>query len=107
MFAFLRPGSWALFFTEFKCRYCGSREGYVSRPRNFFERYLLEPVALRPARCGDCYRRSWRPVRVPLLPRLEAMRFDSEEMLAAAQAADRKETKKETKDGAGESERIA
>ena len=96
MFAFARPGFWALFFTEFKCHDCGSREGYVSRPRNFFESYVLGAVAFRPARCGDCYRRSWRPARVALLPRMESMKFDPEQMVASAQAADHKEAQKET-----------
>jgi hypothetical protein len=107
MFAFVRPRFWALFFTEFRCHNCGSREGYVSRPRNFLEKYGLRPFFLRPVRCGDCYRRSWRPVAVPLLPRLDAMRFDGEEMVASARAADRKETHKETAPQPEDRRRIA
>ena len=107
MFAFARPGCWALFFTEFKCHSCGSREGYVSRPRNFLETYVLSVVALRPARCGDCYRRSWRPLRVPLLPRLESIHFDPEQMVASAQAADHNEARKETQEKPRDRQRIA
>lgn len=107
MFAFARPRFWALFFTEFRCHNCGSHEGYVSRPRNLLEKYALGPLLLRPVRCGDCYRRSWRPVRVPLLPRMDAMRFDAEEMAASARAADRKETQKETRQRPEDRQRIA
>jgi hypothetical protein len=107
MFAFARPRFWAFFFTEFCCHHCGSREGYVSRPRNFFENYALGLIFLRPARCGDCYRRSWRPLRVPLMPRMDAIRFDAEEMVASARAADRKETQKETQERPDKRQRIA
>jgi len=107
MFAFARPGFWAVFFTEFKCHDCGSREGYVSRPRNFLETYVLSVVALRPSRCGECYRRSWRPVRVPLLPRLETTHFDPEQMVASAQAADHKGAQKETTERPPDRHRIA
>jgi hypothetical protein len=96
MFAFAQPRLWALFFTEFRCYNCGSREGYVSRPRNLLEKYALSSILLRPVRCGECYRRSWRPVRVPLLPRMDAMQFDAEERRASARAAGRKETQKQT-----------
>jgi hypothetical protein len=47
---------------HYKCARCGSDEGYRSRSRNFFERYLLPVFFLRPVRCGQCYRRSYRPV---------------------------------------------
>jgi hypothetical protein len=107
MFTFIRPRVWALFFTEFRCHHCGGHEGYVSRPRNPLERYGLRPLFLRPVRCGDCYRRSWRPVTVPLLPRQDAIRFDAEEMVASAQADDRKETQKETRPQPEDRQRIA
>ena len=51
MYAFSSPGFWLRFFREFRCPYCGSLDGYVSRPRTRFERYglsfLLLPGALR------------------------------------------------------------
>jgi hypothetical protein len=105
MFAFARPRFWALFFSEFCCHNCGGREGYVSRPRNFVEKYALPSLMLRPVRCGDCYRRSWRPLGVHLLQRMDAMKFDAEAM--AASAADRKETQKETRDRRNDRRRIA
>lgn len=77
MFAFTRPRCWALFFTEFHCHNCGGSEGFVSRPRNFVEAYVLDLFSLRPARCGDCYRRSWRPAKVRLLQRMDTEQFDA------------------------------
>jgi hypothetical protein len=92
----VRPSLWLTFFKEYRCYNCGGREGYASRPRNFFEQFCLSPLFLQPVRCGDCYQRSWRPVNVSVLPRKDPMVFDAEAMVASAQAADRKETKKET-----------
>jgi hypothetical protein len=45
---------------RFQCRRCGSGEGYRSRSRNLFEKYVLPVFLLRPVRCGQCYRRSYR-----------------------------------------------
>ena len=45
----------------FQCEDCGSVEGYRSRPRNFLERRVLPLIFLRPVRCGDCFRRYYRP----------------------------------------------
>ncbi len=87
---------WAPLAKGFRCRECGGTEGYVSRPRNWVERLILPAVALVPARCGDCYARSWRRASVPLLPRKEPMRFDPEAMVASARAADAGEAGKET-----------
>lgn len=92
----VRPSLWFTFFKEYRCYNCGGREGYASRPRNFIEQFCLKPLFLQPVRCGDCYQRSWRPVNVSVLPRKDPMVFDAEAMVASAQAADRKETKKET-----------
>jgi hypothetical protein len=44
---------------QFRCKSCGSSKGYSSRTRNFMERYLMPLLLLRPARCGDCFRRSY------------------------------------------------
>lgn len=107
MFAFSSPSFWYRFFHEFVCHNCGSREGYVSRPRNVFERYGLRLFFLRPARCGDCYQRSWRPMRVPLMPRPDELNFDPEAMLAATLAAERKVSQKETSEGSDTQQRIA
>jgi hypothetical protein len=53
----------------FKCVDCGSSEGYRSRPRTFTEKYLLPLLLLRPVRCGDCFRRCYRPIFVPVRER--------------------------------------
>jgi len=51
--------SWSLFFEEFHCRGCGTHEAYQSRPRGFFERYMLPLLYLQPVRCDHCYLRSY------------------------------------------------
>jgi len=66
--------SWFRFFTTFKCARCGGVDGFVSRPRNWFEMRVLRLLNLRPARCGDCYGRSYRPLRVQLLPHPEQVK---------------------------------
>src|ERR1700756_2288126 len=68
MYAVFRPAFWLHYFHEFRCPYCGSLEGNVSRPRSFFERHGLKYLLLRPARCGECYRRCYVPTSVPLQP---------------------------------------
>jgi hypothetical protein len=45
----------------FRCSDCGSVDGYRSRPRNFIEKYVLPVLFLRPIRCAECCRRSYRP----------------------------------------------
>ena len=107
MFAFTQPRSWALFFTTFRCHSCGSYEGFASRPRNFVETYVLGPLSLRPARCADCYRRSWRPVRVPLMSRQDALPFDAQETPGSAPAVEGNGTKKETRPQPDQRQRIA
>ena len=56
----------------FECRDCGGFNGYHSRPKNFRERFLLRFVLLRPVRCGDCFRRSYQSLFVPVRPRRES-----------------------------------
>ena len=92
---------------EFRCHNCGGSEGYVSRPRNWIEKYLLSVIGLQPARCGDCYERSWRRASTRLLPRKEPMNFDPEAMVASARAADGGETRKETHVNPEDHQRIA
>ena len=55
-----RP-SWNLFSGEFHCVECGTEEAYQSRPRGFFERYVLPLLYLQPVRCDHCYLRSYVP----------------------------------------------
>ena len=103
----VRSSLWLTFFKEYRCYKCGGQEGYASRPRNFIERFCLKPFFLQPVRCGDCYQRSWRPRNVLVLPRKNPMVFDAEAMVASAQAADRKETEKETNRTAQDRQNIA
>jgi hypothetical protein len=107
MYAFSSPGFWLRLFREFRCPYCGSPDGYVSRPRTRFERYGLSFLLLRPARCGDCYRRSYFPRRVPLEPRPKAPNFDPRRMPASTLAAQGKGSHKEMTSDRGSDQRIA
>jgi hypothetical protein len=54
---------------QFQCRDCGSPNGYRSRPRTFTEKYILPALYLRPVRCGDCFRRFYRPLFVQVRER--------------------------------------
>jgi hypothetical protein len=56
----------------FECKDCGGFNGYRSRPRNFRERFLLPLFLFRPVRCGDCYRRSYQSVLIPVRERRES-----------------------------------
>jgi hypothetical protein len=98
---------WAPLLKEFRCRKCGGSEGYVSRPRHWVEKFVLSSFGLQPARCGDCYERSWRRASVSLLPRKEPMNFDPEAMVASARAADSGEARKETPIQPKDQQRIA
>jgi len=50
----------APFAQPYRCRDCGSEEGFRSRRRTFLERYLLPLFLLRPVRCAECFRRDYR-----------------------------------------------
>ena len=56
----------------FQCRDCGGFNGYRSRPRSLTEKFLLPIVLLRPVRCGDCFRRSYQLLFVPVRERRES-----------------------------------
>jgi hypothetical protein len=60
-----------MFSRLFECKDCGGFNGYRSRPKNFKERFLLPLVLLRPARCGDCFRRSYQSAFASVRPRRE------------------------------------
>lgn len=96
MYALSSPAFWVRFFSEFRCHHCGSPDGYVSRPRNLFEKYGLRLLYMRTARCGDCYGRSYRPLRVPLLPRPKSLDFDAPTRLMPAPTVARKVPRSET-----------
>jgi len=63
--------SWSRFFGEFRCRGCGVQEAYSSRPRGFFERYVLPLLFLQTVRCGRCYHRAYALRTVPTIERLD------------------------------------
>ena len=54
----------------FYCEDCGSDVGFRSRRRTFSERYLLPIFMLQPVRCGECFRRDYRLVFMPVKERL-------------------------------------
>jgi hypothetical protein len=54
---------------QFLCHDCGSLVGFRSRPRTLTEKYLLPVLLLRPVRCGDCFRRYYRPLFVEVRER--------------------------------------
>lgn len=74
------PPSWAPFSIEFHCRGCGFDDAYRSRPRGFFEKYVLGILFLQPVRCDRCYLRSYvsRGIPVRERPRLERKQPESQ-----------------------------
>jgi len=58
---------------QFYCTECGCSEGYRSRPRTFTEKFLLPLFLMRPVRCGDCFRRTYRSIMVQVKPRKESV----------------------------------
>ena len=53
----------------FRCHECGGLQGFRSRPRSLAEKYVLPLLLLRPVRCGDCFRRSYRSIFVAVQER--------------------------------------
>jgi len=70
--------SWSRFFEEFHCRGCGGQEAYRSRPRGFFERYVLPFLMLQAVRCERCYHRSYVLSTIPVLERVQSDRKQSQ-----------------------------
>jgi hypothetical protein len=83
----VRP-SWSLFFEEFHCRGCGAEDAYQSRPRGFFESYLLPILFLQPVRCDHCYLRSYIPRSVTARERTRPPRKQPESQPAPEVQAD-------------------
>ncbi|MGA1985868.1 MAG: hypothetical protein ABSG72_06325 [Candidatus Sulfotelmatobacter sp.] len=54
----------------YRCSDCGSAAGFRSRRRTLTERFILPLLFLRPVRCGECFRRDYRLVFVPVSDRL-------------------------------------
>jgi hypothetical protein len=54
----------------YRCPDCGSDVGFRSRRRTFAERFLLPVLLLQPVRCGECFRRDYRLIFIPVRERL-------------------------------------
>jgi hypothetical protein len=74
----LRPPFWAIFSKEFHCPSCGADDAYHSRPRGFFEAYVLPVFLLQPVRCDRCYMRSYVPRIVRARDRVQPERKQPE-----------------------------
>jgi hypothetical protein len=61
-------------FFEYQCNDCGGDKGFRSRRRTFSERFLLPIFLLQPVRCGECFRRDYRLIFVPVQERPLDMR---------------------------------
>jgi len=107
MYSRISPEDWHGFFREFRCANCGSDAGYASRPRNFLEKYLAPFLFLRMVRCGDCYRRSVRPISVPLLEKRKAVVVDHELAINRLEATLHEEPPKQTVEPEAKRARIA
>lgn len=66
---------WSFSPTEFRCRGCGGHEAYRSRPRGFFERYILRLMFLQAVRCDRCYLRSYISLAIDALDRPQPARM--------------------------------
>jgi hypothetical protein len=62
------------FVDEFVCRGCGAQEAFRSRPRGFFEKYVLPLFLLRTVRCAGCFQRSYVLRTIPALARVQSNR---------------------------------
>jgi hypothetical protein len=70
--------SWSRFFAEFHCRGCGAHEAYRSRPRGFFEKYVLPFLLLQAVRCERCFHRGYVLRTIPALDRVQTERKASQ-----------------------------
>ena len=59
--------SW--FAQSYHCRDCASEVGFRSRRRTFTERYILPLLLMQPVRCGECFRRDYRFIFIPVRER--------------------------------------
>jgi hypothetical protein len=83
-----RP-SGSSFFEDFHCQECGGREAYRSRPRGFFEKYLLPLLFLQPVRCERCFHRTYAWNTIPTLGRAHSERKPSQSQAVDASKSDR------------------
>jgi len=76
---------WFRHYLEYRCDDCGGTTPYRSRRRSFAERFLLPIFLLQPVRCGECFRRDYRLLFLPVKDRLSPARKKGE---SAAQPGD-------------------
>jgi hypothetical protein len=60
----------------YTCPDCGNNVGFRSRPRSVAERFVLPLLLLRPVRCGNCFRRDYRPIFLRVRERLSEVPRD-------------------------------
>ena len=70
--------SWSRCFEEFHCRRCGAHEAYRSRPRGFFEKYVLPFLLLQAVRCERCHHRGYVLRTIPAIDRVQPERKASQ-----------------------------
>ena len=68
--------SWRPLSAEFECRGCGGKEAFRSRPRGWFETYVLPMLFLQPVRCDRCYLRSYIPRSIAARERIQPGRME-------------------------------
>ena len=56
----------SLLSPTFHCSDCGCEVGFRSRRRTFTERFILPLFLLKPVRCGECFRRDYRLIFMPV-----------------------------------------
>ena len=66
----------------YRCPDCGSEVGFRSRRRSFTERFVLPLFLMQPVRCGECFRRDYRSIFIPVRDRLS----DTPRMMAGKHA---------------------
>lgn len=54
---------------RYRCRDCGGKIGFRSRPHNSMERYILPLLLTRAVRCAECFRRDYRLIFTPVRER--------------------------------------
>ena len=75
------------FAQSYRCRDCGSEVGFRSRRRTFTERYILPLLLMQPVRCGECFRRDYRFIFIPVHERSTAIARITPIKAAAAPAS--------------------
>jgi hypothetical protein len=69
---------WFQHFFEFHCQDCASDTAFHSRSSTFSERYVLPIFLLKPVRCAECLRRSYRSIFMPVRGRALAATENSQ-----------------------------